>query len=739
MLLFAAWCLLATVALFLVPGLLVSRVVFGEAEDRPRETGLLLAVAWGFGLVPTLAFFVHLGTGWRVSLGLVAASAVAHLAVALLHDRRRRRRGQPAGWSWWTSPVRRNLDRPMLAVVAVSLLLGAGGALRFSDAALPPENSCIYSAALIATGHRDEGTNLLLENPEDARLGNTGVIAGFLAVYRQAGYRALHGVCALLLALGGFALGRTVGGSAAWGWGGLLLLSLNPYVLGMPQPDENLIALAWATPALVLLARAKPPWLVAGALLGLALTMRHVLVLGAPAAFALALMDPRRTRAVGRLTAGLLGTTAMAHLHHLLALGSVLRFESNDQFPRFEYELLGFSFGWEGMVNWPLHDVLVRTPHNPLPLLLAWPAYLADQFGLLLMAAAAVGAVASWWADRRLALLLLGWFAPTYAMLALQESWDFPNKMGVLLILLTPVVAWTLLGVQAAARRPKLEGAATVVLATAAWLLVPAIPTGGDGVPADGRYFAAFPEAPHESSALVAAEVREATSVGLLPDYGRVRERGPLFEPGALAAAQDLLGDPTIRTDLGPWGWAPAERLPRGAPVTLEIDLAGLPDGSIDVRLTDAPPDLDLVADAGSLALHRASGVTVPWDERDLVVYGLVGEEVTTIAFAFTRPVDVADGPCHCRWSDGDFAAPCDGRCSLLADVTGVHVVEEWTRPPARAVVDVGRRRIRVRVPSGAISVPFFQIPFANRFLLFRVRATSEGVTSDGPWRPWHS
>jgi hypothetical protein len=736
-LLFAAWCAIATLLLFVVPGLVASQVVFAQPTERGPEVGLLFAAAWGFGLVPTAAFFVHLATGLRVSAGLVGAVAALHVVGAVIVDRRRRRAGAPAGWSWWTASVRRDLDRSVLAVLAVSLLLGVGGVLRYSDAALPPENSCIYSAALTATGHRDEGVDLLRQNVEDARLGNTGVIAGFLAVYRGAAYRALHGVCALLLALGGFALGRLVGGSVLWGWAGLALLTLNPYVLSIPQPDENLIALAWATPALVLLALKRPPWLAAGALLGLALTMRHVLVLGAPAAFLVAGMDPQRRRAVGLLALGLLSTTAMEHLHHLLALGSVFRFESNAQFPVFDYELLGLSFRWEGMVNWPLHDTLVRTPHNPLPMAVAWPLHVADRFGLILAAAGLVGAVGSWWVDRRLAALLMVWFVPTYTMLALQEAWDFPNKMGVLLILLTPVVAWVLLGLAAGVRRPAVEGVAIALLAGAGTLAAPTLSE--RAVPADERYLAWFDETADESAELRAREAQVAVRLGMLPDYGRVGEHGPLLEPGVFGAVADLFADPTVRTDLTPWGWAPAEVPARGGPVTLEIDLSSLPEGIITVRPTDEAPDLDLATDAGSLALHRASGVAVPWDRRPLVAYGLVGSEVTTIAFAFTRPVDAANGPCHCAWRDGNFLAPCGGRCSLLADLTGVHVSEQWTSPGEREVVHVGRNVVRVRVPAGGINIALFQIPFANRFLLWRVRATPEGAVVDGPWRPWHS
>ena len=57
----AALAALFTVAIFLGPGVIVARLTW---SDEPTAHGdiapLVLALAWGAGAVPTLAFFLHL-------------------------------------------------------------------------------------------------------------------------------------------------------------------------------------------------------------------------------------------------------------------------------------------------------------------------------------------------------------------------------------------------------------------------------------------------------------------------------------------------------------------------------------------------------------------------------------------------------------------------------------------------------------------------------------------------------
>ena len=711
-------------ALLLGAGALVAAIVHAaDTDEHAPLRAAAVAVAYGWGLVPSYAFFGHLITGVHVSRWGVATAALAHGALLLspsLRARARRGLGVLKGLG-----RRRNLV-VVGAVLTVRLFYAVG----YDPSPPPPEGSCIYSAALTATGHKDAELRLLVENVEDARLGNTAVISGFIALYEGLGFRELHATCGTLLALGGFLLGLGVGGSRRWGWVGLGLLALNPWVIGLPQTDQNLLTLAWLTPLCALTLK-RPSWLLVGLWFGLVITMRHVLVLALPAFFFLAWTDGARGRALALLLLGLALETAMENLHHLLALGSLLRFESNAQFPALPYDVFGARIHWEGLMNWPLHDQLVRTPHRPFPTWLAWPLHVADHLGLVLSSALVVGTLAVWRRVRE-AMFWALLFGPVFVLLGLQEAWDVPNKMGVLLVAFTPLAAWALHGLREATLRPRTVGPVLIVLCLCGLLGARSLEAWR--APVDERYHAVHPEAPRENAGQVDDEARREASVGLLPDVTRPSRQGARGAASrARAFGADVL-DPRLDLSLHPWGWFEDEPPEPGPPVTVAIDLAAAPWGRADfVTLTDAPAHLDLSQGPGI-----ATGIEVGWDARDLAAYGLAGQGVTTLALVFERPVDADQGHCRCRW-DGEFLAPCDGRCSLLYDVAGLHsrgpgANLEWgaDRPVEGSV-------LRVRVPSGGLSVGVFLVPFADRFVLWKVWLGADGVRVAGPWMPWHS
>ncbi len=728
------FAVVATALFGLLPGFIVARCVWPELPARRGDgRALLLALAWGAGVVPTLAFHAHLATGVRVTWPLLAAVAALHYAVAVAVTVRRGGRG---ALQWWLAPLRSVGPGTWLGVGAVWLLW----LLRYDSAPLPPESSCIYGAALVATGVRGEDASLLFENIEDARLGNSGVIAGFAALYGELGFRWLYATCGALMALGGRELGRIARPGAAWaGPVGAAALALNPWVLSLPQADENVLALAFCAPTLALLLGKRPPWLLVGGLLGLVLSMRHVLILSAPAALLWAVWAPDRRRAALRLGLGVTLGTAFEHLHHLLALGSVLRFESNEQFPALPYSLLGVPFLWEGMVNWPLHDTLVRTPWNPSPMLIAWPLHGLRAWGTLAFLLLGVGAARGAWIDRRGAWFWAVWALPTAGILALQESWDFPNKMGVALVLFAALPWCAAHGLSALRDRRVLAGWLVAALALA-WLPVPPIV----GV-ADARYHARFPLAPEESPALVAAAA-EDRGFGALPSGAALHRHGDLFAADHLRHLASVLRDRRIRDAVHPWGWGPGEEPPPGVPVTVAIRSDG-PGGAPTFSLTDAPPDLDLVADGAG----ATGDLRVPWDAREVRAYALRGPRVSAVTLNLPYPGEPA-APCACTRGDDEFLGPCEDRCSVLFDVAGVAPrghdlsgVAPWPAPgalgappwpPARAT---GGDVLTVRMPAGGLSFGIVELPYAQRLRLWRVLVTPEGVTVlDGPRWPWH-
>lgn len=737
----AALAALLTVAIFLGPGVIVARLTWSDEPTGHDDVApLVLALAWGAGAVPTLAFFLHLATGLFVSLGTVAGVALAHYVGAAIVGVRRRARGEDAGIDWWIEPLRGVTPTAWMTLVGVWVLW----LLRYDPAPLPPEASCIYGAALVATGDREEGASLLFENLEDARLGNSGVIAGFVAVYGGLGFRLLFAACGVLMAVGGRALGELAGPERPWsGLVGSLVLALNPWVFSLPQADENMLTLGFGAAALALLLGRRPPWLVGGALLGLVLAMRHVLILSAPAAFLWAFQDPRRGRALARLSLGLLLATFFEHLHHYLALGSVFRFESNPQFPALPYSFLGVSFTWEGMVNWPLHDELVRTPWNPFPMWMLWPLHALKAWGLLLSGVLCVGLVAGAIREGKAALFWAAWVLPSAALLLLQESWDFPNKMGVALVLFA-ALPWALVhGLSATRLRGALVGGGLLIA-----LSVLTVASLRDVViPVDGRYHARFPYAPLESEQAVRGAKEAAMDLGLLPSWSLMVRHGPLFDRDHVAHFAQTLADRAIEEVGHPWSWGSTELPERGDHVLISIRPGGRGGNEPVFALAEGTAHLDLV----NLASGSITGWEVPWDLRPMHAYGLRGDHATVVTLQPPYPGEAE--PCVCSWADGEFTGPCEDRCNVVFDLAGVLARELPPHergsvtpapgtpdgPPWSVLPPFSGDELLVLVSEGAVSFGIVELPYANRVRLWRLVVSREGITVlDGPRWPWH-
>jgi hypothetical protein len=140
-------------------------------------------------------------------------------------------------------------------------------------------------------------------------------------------------------------------------------------------------------------------------------------------------------------------------------------------FPEVEHTVLGRPFLFNGLLNWPFAERVVRTPHQPFPVFLLLPLALVRTYGLALSAAAVVGALSLWRERRELAVLLALWCAPLLALLAVQENWNL-EKTTYLLLALPPIALAAAAGLGAVLHRPVPELGRAAALALLLALLV---------------------------------------------------------------------------------------------------------------------------------------------------------------------------------------------------------------------------------------------------------------------------
>lgn len=346
---------------------------------------------------------------------------------------------------------------------------------------------------------------------KDQRLGAGLVASPWFTWFGLGGLRLLHGLTWGLVALGGCLLGRAVLGAGLPALAVGALLALHPYAWAMNRLNPNVFALASGVLILAVLARSRHgrgygAAAVVGVLYGAAGNVRPELVLAAPAVFwgLLHLGSRAESPATHATRLAIAGGAALACvLPSLLwngyAFGDALvhssQYNDFEGFrPTFPHRFFGTTFSFNGLLNWPFHTEVVRTPHFPLPIFLLAPAQMAMTWGTGLLAIAVLGA-------RRLGLsphggLLLCWFLPMFALLLPHENWD-ELKMTYALLYTPPLAVWIAGGARelAHAVRARRWGPVLAVASMALVLSGGARLLDRVQVPLDERWYVRFPGA----------------------------------------------------------------------------------------------------------------------------------------------------------------------------------------------------------------------------------------------------
>jgi hypothetical protein len=291
---------------------------------------------------------------------------------------------------------------------------------------------------------------------------------------------------------------------------GAALLVFNPFSLYLDRLNGNTIGLAILTFLFFLLQERRPPWWLIGLVYGLLGGIRNEAIVLGP--LFVAWLWWRRRGARGFLVdlATFTATAFVGILPVLLwnrfAYGEMLIHPSQvahlEGFrPTFPHRFFGAEFEFNGLLNWPFHDRLVRTPHFAYPTFLTWPLVTVKALGVLLSAAGAVGAVALVRRRRREGLALLFWYLVVYALFFFQENWE-ELKQTFLALHLFPLVAFVAVGVRWVADRPRSAARWGTTLGLAAALALLVWSARWLEVPADERWYVRFPHAAGNESGL---------------------------------------------------------------------------------------------------------------------------------------------------------------------------------------------------------------------------------------------
>ena len=419
---------------FVIPALVLVSILHPDEDASPWDlaAGLglaMIAVGW-------LGFTLCLITGAPYSHTTLALTN-APFAVALLWRRRSVAR-QVRGWIRWSRP---GLEAA-LTILVIAAAFAAALLLFKTD---QYSNTCLHQSLAYALGlpvenqlmdgSMREGADTLLTITNREREGTFSLIAPFAMLWGFFGLRlifactvALNGVFGLLIAR------RWLGGSLPASLLLALLFSSFPFGADILWNDTNTVAF-FSAAALLYVASCRPRhvWLL-GALFAALVSVRHIAIVSAlgPLLLGLRGRGPRWPGHALGYGAALLLVLLPLLVHHAVAFGSPFSYESFAEYSRYPHQLLGVRFELNGMLNFPFHSELVRTPFNLLPVMFLFPLWLTSRMGVVLAALGLVGAAAHVSRAWRGMLPVMLFVAPYLLILAVNENWMQIEKMGAI-------------------------------------------------------------------------------------------------------------------------------------------------------------------------------------------------------------------------------------------------------------------------------------------------------------------
>ena len=389
---------------------------------------------------------------------------------------------------------------------------------------------------------------------KDQRLGAAVFFSIPMALFNLLGFRLFHALSGVLLAVSGYGAARSIFDepraltSAA-------LLSLNPYVLTMDRLSPSFLGAALLGLLVCLLLRDRVPGLLLGLLYGVILAVVEVSVLFFPA-IAYLLWRRRMPLAqllwmgigVGLVIAPMLYWNRFAYGGLMVHPTQHLGLEGFR--PVFEHRFFFWRFDFNGLLNFPFHHTVVRTPHFPYPSFLLFPMVLVRSFGVVLAALTVPGLLYLRTRAPMQTIFLLLWLVPFSLFLACQENLD-EWKVSYILFITPALVIFMTGGIAAVTAKAELKRSLALACLVAVFL--------GGGVrllrsaefPADQRWYERFPKAAlpeataevlrdeervewyfyhtGETEVEVEAQRRKMTAANLLP--ARYLKRRPREEP----------------------------------------------------------------------------------------------------------------------------------------------------------------------------------------------------------------
>lgn len=276
-------------------------------------------------------------------------------------------------------------------------------------------------------------------------MGGAIIFAPWFVFFNIFGFRFLFAVSGVLIFVFCFLITRLLTDRFGVCVFSGIIASLNSYILSINNLNPNILGMMIISVLIFLLIRESPEGFISGLLYGALGGIRNEAVLFFPAIlYRFFSSSEKKGKEAALFVLGTLITIAPILYWNYYAFGNP--FMHPTQSPRlegfrpvFEHQFLFWKFNFNGMLNFPFYDKIVRTPYFPFPTFFLLPLTLISSFGIIISVFAYEGITGLFKKHRRAFIFLVLWLLPMYLLLSVQENWS-NLKMTFLLLCLNPIV-----------------------------------------------------------------------------------------------------------------------------------------------------------------------------------------------------------------------------------------------------------------------------------------------------------
>lgn len=287
--------------------------------------------------------------------------------------------------------------------------------------------------------------------PKDQRLG-AGILVSLPFLFLGSfGLKFIYALINLLIGVITFFTVKKLFDNSIYAFIASVLLLSNPYFLSIDRLNPNSAGLLITVTIVYFMTFKNKYWFLIGILYGVLGSIRPETILMFPAFLAFVSFKRGSRKNIFLLFSGAFISFLPTLIWNRYAFGVYLIHSSQYSGfrgfrPVFEHSLLGLKFMFNGLLNWPFYEKIIRTPHFPFPTFLIIPFVLIRSFGVILISAAVVGFFSFFKIHKRLCIFFAVYTVLFMMMLIVQENWE-ELKLTYILLIFNILIIYIIAGI----------------------------------------------------------------------------------------------------------------------------------------------------------------------------------------------------------------------------------------------------------------------------------------------------